>query len=259
LHFEDRFPEEYIIEDGEHGDDDEEDYEEVEDPHADKMVVTQPWDPLRQNLEPGMELEMDAAAYKMYHAVPPEWPALSFDFIRDDLGHARTRFPHSCIAAVGTQAQRPDQNQLTIIKLSDLAKTHLETEDDILGDEYNLNKKDKEHDTDDEDSDTDSDDAELDCDPIMENYSIPHRGGVNRVRCMPQSPSTTATVVATWSDMGQVHLYNVESILLRFAAAEGKQHPHHTSPPTLAIPTKPFFSFTPATVRRKATPWTGRW
>jgi ribosome assembly protein RRB1 len=218
LQFQDPYPEEYILDDEAEGSEEE---------GAD-MEVIQSWNPLSgQPLEDGQTLEMDPTAYKMYHALTPDWPALSFDFIRDDLGEARTRFPHSLIAAIGTQADRPDQNQLTILKMSDLARMHVETDDDILGEEYNPDKED------DSDEDDDSDD-EVELDPIIEHFSIPHYGGVNRVRCMPQQ----SNIVATWSDAGKVHLFNVESILQRFNMGEGKAvaSPHD-------IPKKPFYSY----------------
>jgi ribosome assembly protein RRB1 len=147
----------------------------------------------------------------MHHALTPEWPSLSFDFLRDDLGESRTRFPHSLIAAVGTQAGRPQDNQLTIMKLSDLSKIHVETEDDILGDEYKPDGG--------EDDDDDSDDEEVDLDPVLENFSIPHHGGINRIRAMPQK----SNIIATWSDAGQVNLFDVESVLAKFSSKGTKQ------------------------------------
>jgi ribosome assembly protein RRB1 len=39
----------------------------------------------------GEELEYDPSAYVMYHSLRPEWPCLSFDVVRDQLGNNRTR------------------------------------------------------------------------------------------------------------------------------------------------------------------------
>ncbi|GKY97180.1 hypothetical protein MPSEU_000676400 [Mayamaea pseudoterrestris] len=228
LRFEDPFPE-IVAED----EDDEqwEDADDVDDDQGneggdgDGMEVIQSWNPLTgEPLEPG-KLEMDPSAYKMVHFLTGEWPSLSFDFIRDDLGDARTKFPHSLIAAIGTQADRAGQNSLTVMKLADLSKVQQETDDDILGEEYDPEK-------DDESADEESDD-EVDLDPIMEHYSIPHYGGVNRVRCMPQRTE----IVATWSDQGTVNLFNVSSILQRFSTSEGKTTKMND------IPKKPFFSY----------------
>lgn len=246
LKFEDPYIEEYNVEeeDAEWEDADDDDDEVIEDTDVkmeranddddnlleDGKERILSWNPLTGDpLDSDMKLEMDPTAYKMYHAMSPEWPALSFDFVRDEYGESRTRFPHKIIAAVGTQADRPENNQLTIIKVSDMAKMPNENDDDILGEEI-----DKEEDNNnDNESDSDDDDDEIDMDPIMEHYSIKHHGGVNRVRVMPQRRE----IVATWSDTGKVNLYNIESILQRFDISEGK-------PTKLKeIPNKPFFTY----------------
>ena len=233
LRFQDPFVEE-VVPDNDAGECQPSEDDDNNNNNADVEII-QSWDPLRQTLEPGQALEMDPAAYKMYHALTPEWPSLSFDFLRDDLGESRTRFPHTLTAAVGTQAQKADQNQLTILKLSDLSKIKVETEDDLLGEEFNPE----------EDESDDDSEAEIDLDPILEHYAVPHYGGVNRVRCMPQQ----SNIVATWSDVGQVNVFNVETITQRFAAAQGKavsqQH----------IPTKPFFRFSKHTTEGYAMDW----
>ncbi len=177
----------------------------------------QSWNPLTsEGLEPGTKLEVDESAYKMHHSLTPEWPALSFDIIRDSLGDARTRFPHSMIVAAGTQADRVDRNKLTIMKLSDLCrtgakeKTEKELEDEILGEEWN-----KEEDSDGEEEEEEDEVGDLD--PVLEHFSLKHNGGVNRVRAMPQKPE----VVATWSDTGKVNLYNIRGILDSFERSSG--------------------------------------
>ena len=219
LEFQDPYVEEYNV------DEDDGEWEDEGEEGAEYEVV-QSWTPLTgEAIQPGEKLEMDPSAYKMYHALTAEWPSLSFDILRDDLGDHRTRFPHSLTVALGTQADRPENNQLTIMKLSDLSKINVETEDDILGEEYNP-KDDNEADSDD-DSDED-----VDMDPCVEHYSIPHYGGVNRVRCMPQK----SNIVATWSDEGKVNLFDVSALLQRFSLSDGK-------PVTKEIPKKAFYSY----------------
>ncbi|CAJ1941563.1 unnamed protein product [Cylindrotheca closterium] len=202
-----RFEDPYIdeIEEEEVMDDDGE--EEMEDADNQDVELVQSWHPLMGVPNDG-PLEMDPSAYKMYHTLSPEWPALSFDFLRDDLGDARQRFPHSMQAAIGTQADRPDNNRLTIMKLSDLSKMPQEEEEDILGDEYDKQ----------DDSSSSDEEENVDLDPIMEHYHVPHYGGVNRLRAMPQQ----SDIIATWSDVGTVNLFNVESIRSRFLASEGR-------------------------------------
>ena len=191
--------------------------------HYDGQDVVQSWNPLTSDpLAPGEKLEVDPSAYKMLHGLTPEWPSLSFDLIRDDLGENRTRFPHSAICVAGSQADRPDKNKLTIMKLSDLArtgfvKTKEEEEDDILGEEYNQDGNDGESDSDDESKEDDEDEEIADLDPVVEHYSLRHVGGVNRIRVMPQHPE----IVATWSDTGAINLYDVKGILDTFKKSSG--------------------------------------
>ena len=220
LIFEDPFEDEYEKEDLVMGDGDgEEMLDNNDDANDEKMSAeakVQSWNPLTSTLDPGTKLEVDDSAYKMHHSLTPEWPALSFDILRDNLGESRTRFPHSMIVAAGSQADRSDRNKLTIMKLSDLArtggkeKTEKELEDEILGEEYN-----KEEDSDDEEEEEEDD--EVDVDPILEHFSLRHNGGVNRVRAMPQKTE----VVATWSDAGAVNVYNIQGVLDSFNRSAG--------------------------------------
>mmetsp|Transcript_23243 Transcript_23243/g.55098 ORF Transcript_23243/g.55098 Transcript_23243/m.55098 type:complete len:577 (-) Transcript_23243:29-1759(-) len=214
-------------EDDEDEDGDDDDNDMVEDNGAanggDDVELIQSWHPLmghRDNeADEELELEMDPTAYKMHHALTPEWPCLSFDLLRDPLGDNRQRFPHSVQAVIGTQADEPQNNSLTVIKLSDMGRLPQpkDEEEDILGDEYDKD--------DGSDSDDDDDDEEdLDLDPILEHYSAPHYGGVNRVRAMqPTKQQKSDTVVATWSDVGKVYLYNVQDMVSRFDVSEGRQ------------------------------------
>lgn len=175
----------------------------------DNPPTVQSWNPLSsEKLDPGTKLEIDDTAYKMHHSMTPDWPSLSFDIIRDNMGDQRTRFPHTMTAVVGTQAEWQDKNKLTVMKLSDLArtgvreKTEKEIDDEHLGEEYDA-----------EDDDVDSDDEEeIDLDPVLEHFSLKHSGGVNRVRSMPQKQE----IVATWSDKGCVNLFNIGGILDNF-------------------------------------------
>jgi ribosome assembly protein RRB1 len=140
--------------------------------------------PGRDAIEEGEELVVDNSAYDMLHELKMEWPCLSFDFLRDSLGDVRALFPMSCYAVAGTQAADSGKNKLVVLKLSDLHKTK--------------------HD-DSSDSDDASEDGNVDDDPTLQHKFIPHAGCINRVRSMPQEP----TLVATWSDTGKVHVFNV--------------------------------------------------
>jgi ribosome assembly protein RRB1 len=135
--------------------------------------------------EPEGELEYDSSAYELFHTLNLDWPALSFDFLPDPLGHQRTKFPMTMYAAMGSQADTAGKNKLTLLKASSLHRTKNDGRSD------------------DDDSDSDDDLAD---DPVLEHRSVKHHGGVNRVRCMPQEPG----VVATWSDTGSVHVWDLK-------------------------------------------------
>ncbi|GAB5029851.1 glutamate-rich wd repeat-containing protein 1 [Nannochloropsis oceanica] len=157
---------------------------------------------MESGLDEGEELVYDPSAYLMYHGLTPEWPCLSFDIVRDPLGGGRTRYPVTMYAVCGTQANAREKNKLTLMKLSQMHKTY---------------KKPKHADSDsgsDEDSDEESDDDEEEgdgrhVDPLLEQCSIDHRGGVNRLRAMPQQSS----IVATWADTAHVHLWDIASLI----------------------------------------------
>lgn len=65
------------------------------------------------------------------------------------------------------------------------------------------------------DSDEEEDDENLDEDATLEFRSIPHVGGVNRVRAQPLPssqplpPVTRPYHVATWAETGKVHIFDV--------------------------------------------------
>ena len=44
--------------------------------------------------------------------------------------------------------------------------------------------------------------------PVIRFESIPHRGAINRLRTLCGSP-----IVATWSDEGEVGIYNIQSAI----------------------------------------------
>lgn len=170
--------------------------------------------------------EMDETAYKMHHALGVEWPCLSFDFVRDTLGESRTRFPHSLFAVCGTQASSPNSNKLHLLKLSDLDKIKQETEDDVLGEELGKD--------DDDDSESSSDEESVDLDPILESFDYPHQGGVNRVRTRPHT-----SVVASWSDTGNVYLYNVEPLMNQCSGNNN----HNSTSASSKNTKQPFFTY----------------
>ena len=70
------------------------------------------------------EMEYDASAYDCLHAFSHEWPSLSFDILKDDMGDERTQFPHAFFMVSGTQADRANKKQLaSISRVGRLKKT----------------------------------------------------------------------------------------------------------------------------------------
>lgn len=114
-----------------------------------------------QALEKDEVLEADQSAYEMLHSMNVKWPCLSFDVLWDQLGDERCTFPATAYVVTGTQADLSQNNEVLVMKMSQLAKTK--------NDDGNM-------------SDDESDDDEVDEDPILEYKSMKHIGGVNRIR-----------------------------------------------------------------------------
>lgn len=173
--------------------------------------VKQVWRPGVDRLEDGETLDYDPSAYIMYHALSTEWPCLSFDIMRDTLGDGRQRFPHSLMLVAGSQADSSDKNKLTILKLTDLHKTG----------GFNV-----------EEGEEDEDDDHIDEDPTIEHINIPHNGGVNRVRCLPQNPG----IIASMADNGSAYIYNAQACLKPLLEGTGSRHASN-------VPTRPMYTF----------------
>ena len=111
-----------------------------------------------------------------------EWPCLSFDVIRDDLGARRIHFPHTAYFVSATQAETSDENQLLVTKISDMQVTKYDDE---------------------------IDDESLLVDAKVRPVASHHPGAANRVRSMPQQSS----IVATWSEEAVVLIWDVSAAI----------------------------------------------
>ena len=87
------------------------------------------WRPGSAEDEDG-ELEYDESAYDALHAFSHEWPCLSLDVMRDDLGEGREVFPHEMTIVTGTQAMEATKNVLSVIRVSRIKKTRRDADAD---------------------------------------------------------------------------------------------------------------------------------
>lgn len=86
--------------------------------------------------------------------------------IPDTLGNSRQEFPLTCFLVGGTQAEKQKDNQLVVMRLSNM---------------YGNEKKKDDEDEDDESSD-EEEEKEKEKTPLMHSAVIPHFGDVNRVK-----------------------------------------------------------------------------
>jgi len=92
----------------------------------------------------------------------------------------------------GTQVDEPKNNEIRIMRLSQLHRTRKSGYTEV------------------EESDSDSDDDNVDEDPVLEHRAIPTNGGTNRIRVY-QTPTLNSLVAASWSELGKVHIWNIQS------------------------------------------------
>jgi len=138
-------------------------------------------------LEEGEELEIDEAAYVVYHQASLGPPCLSFDMIPE---LCQSDFPLSVTAVAGTQAAKVTANSIIVFRMSNLHSVKaVEDEDDEDDDDYSEEER-----------------------PVMRMAGIKHPGCVNRLRyaCIGPTP-----VVAAWAETGSVSVYNLAALLQR--------------------------------------------
>ncbi|KAJ1362020.1 hypothetical protein KIN20_021429 [Parelaphostrongylus tenuis] len=136
------------------------------------------------------KLDFDPEAYKIFYSFEMTWSCLSFDILKEDI--PTTDFPMRCCLVAGTQADKPKNNELVVMGLHNLTALEGENEDD---DDEELS---------DDESDTGSGGGKKDV--SSHTVTIPHYGGINRVKVERLGEST---VCAVWSDTEKVELWNV--------------------------------------------------
>ncbi|KAG4304857.1 hypothetical protein PORY_001910 [Pneumocystis oryctolagi] len=128
-------------------------------------------------------LEPDQSAYEMLHSINVQWPCLSFDILKDNLGMERTSYPATIYLVSGSQADTKKNNVITVIKLSNLYKTQY-----------------------DDDSSFNSENSNIDEDPILEYRSLPTFGTTNCIRAFSKDENY---FVASFSETGKVHIWDI--------------------------------------------------
>eukprot|EP01084_Bolivina_argentea_P100264 180062_1 len=105
----------------------------------------------KEDVDPNEEMKYDKSAYNVLFEFHSEWPCLSFDIIRDNLGAVRSTIPYSLYLVSGTQADpmyRNDeasavykkksrvnkriQNKIQFLKLNDIQKTKYDDDRDDI-------------------------------------------------------------------------------------------------------------------------------
>jgi len=173
-------------------------------------------------LQEGEELVFENNAYEMLHRAQVEWPCLSLDFLlrercldstysawfphhvhtmdpgativdkHDVKRHKDDKFPYTAYLVAGSQTAKRSDNRIYVMKWTKMCKTL--KDDDSDGES--------------------SDEEENDDDPVMLFEQVPHPGCVNRIRSMHGAP-----IVATWSDEGEVGIYDIQGV---FQAVDSK-------------------------------------
>ncbi|XP_053675643.1 glutamate-rich WD repeat-containing protein 1 [Anopheles nili] len=138
------------------------------------------------------ELVCDESAYIMLHQAHTGAPCLSFDIIADPLGEDREVFPLTSYLVAGTQAARTHVNNVIVMKMSNLTRTS------------------KENDEESDEELSDDEDVGDEKSPVLSCVMIKHPGCVNRLRV---TTFGTSQFVASWSEMGRVHIYNINEQL----------------------------------------------
>lgn len=89
----------------------------------DTKPTSQVFIPGVHSLEKDEFLEPDETAYHMLHKMGVDWPCLSFDVLRDNLGNERQRLPATMYIVAGTQADTAKNNKMVVYKMSSLHRT----------------------------------------------------------------------------------------------------------------------------------------
>eukprot|EP00911_Craspedida_sp_UC1_P002624 UC1_evm6s1936 len=164
-------------------------------------------------------LVMDRTAYQVHAEFTGEWPSLSLDVVPDDLGSQRgSTYPLTTYFVAGTQAGQSHQNKLNLIKVSNIKRIKQP------GPDGELDESESESESEDEAGDGGAGGAGAGGGrkaPQLTYQGVNHRGGVNRVKVAPQE----GCVVASWSDTGRVHIWDMSAQARQLQTRESQKCP----------------------------------
>lgn len=161
-------------------------------------------------LGPNEKMEPDYSTYVMLHSFNVKWPSMSFDILPDGHGSDRRKFPHQMYLATGTQAAKPKENDINVIKLSSLSKTLINDDSD--------------------EDNSDDDDEGVDADPVLESRDITTNSTTNRFRVSPFAAKTNEYLGASMAENGDVYIWDLTGAYqsLVKAGAQWSKKPIHT-------------------------------
>lgn len=169
-------------------------------------------------------LEPDQSAYELLHRMNVAWPCLSFDILRDGLGDEPRKYPMTAFAVTGTQADQTNKNEVLVLKMSSLHRTQKDDGRSLIFSHRSLPscgpRENRAEMTTilvgDSGSEEEDDEEDLDENAVLESRSLPHVGGVNRIRAQPLPTLPASSLpyhVATWAETGKVHIFNIRQFL----------------------------------------------
>jgi ribosome assembly protein RRB1 len=174
------------------------------------------------------QLDYDPRAYKVFYKMKVEWPSLSFDVIKDNLGDYRgNKYPLTATIVAGSQASDPLQNRISVYKISKIRKTKYDQRDEFDDEDEGEESEEEEEEDDDDDQNAD---------PVVEERYVKHDCAFNRVRSAPQAPH----IVAGWNENAKVNIWDLKPLL--------EQVKYNEKNPTgvegaIPVQMKPLFTF----------------
>lgn len=159
---------------------------------------------VNQPLQEGEEWEYDPDAYRLYRTFKTTWPCLSFDLIKELRADDAPQYPASCKIIGGTQADKLNQNELVVMKLSNLS----------------LSEEKKQSNSDEEDNEEEENEANAENkEPILYASAIQHFGIVNRVKATNLGEST---VCAVFNSEKKVQIWKLSDAIEELEKMEGR-------------------------------------